>query len=156
MGRWKRAVGRRIGQQRTPWLCVVDAFRRGLDDDYTKVRLLALSKLVEYEGPTEEVVERLVSAIEEGERDLASGAIKLVKEIGEPAAPRLIEALMSDEKDIKLRAAGVLGDFRLGKHRKEVVSSVTALLEDENRDVRIAAISTSGLTAREQKPHPAI
>jgi len=119
---------------------IVRAFRRGLEDDHTDVRLLALTKLVDYEGPTAEVLERLVSAI--AQEDLASTAKKLLIRIGEPAAPRLIESLKSGKTKEKLVVADILGRLSLGKHRKEAVTEFTAILKDEDRDVRLAAIST--------------
>ena len=81
---------------------IVRAFRRGLEDDHTNVRLLAWTKLVDYEGPTDEVLKRLISVI--GQRDLAPTARKLLIEIGEPAASPLFESLTSGKTQEKLIA----------------------------------------------------
>jgi hypothetical protein len=117
---------------------IVQAFRRGLDDDNPNVRQLALTKLVDYEGPTDEVLKRLISAIVQPE--LVGTASRLLTKIGEPAAPRLLEALKSDKASEKLAVVDILGNLPLGKHRKEAVTEVTTVLKDEDRDVRIGAI----------------
>ena len=117
---------------------IVQAFRRGLEDANPNVRQLALTKLVDYEGPTDEVLERLISAISLPE--LAGTASQLLTRIGEPAVPRLLKAMKSDETSEKMIVVGILGQLDLGTHRKETVTEVTAVLHDEDRDVRIGAI----------------
>ena len=119
---------------------VVAAFRRGLEDDYLNTRKLALSKLVDFDGPTDKVLERLISAIEE-DPDLAPSARSLLAKIGEPAVPRVIKALESKKVNVRLTVADLLGSIRLGKHKREAVNHLTALLKDESCDVRVAAIN---------------
>ncbi len=117
---------------------IVQAFRRGLDDDKANVRQLALTKLVDYEGATEEVLERLISAI--NQRDLSATASSLLRRIGEPAVPHLLESLKSEKAGEKLTVIGILQTIQLGKHRQEAVTEVTAALQDPDREVRLAAI----------------
>ena len=119
---------------------IVATFRRGLNDNYLNTRVLALSKLVDFEGPTDKVLERLISAIEE-DTELAPSARNLLAEIGEPAVPRVIKALDSKKVKVRLTVAEMLGSIRLGTHQRKAVSHLTTLLEDENRNVRITAIN---------------
>jgi len=117
---------------------IVDVFRRGLKDGSPNIRALALSKLVDYEGATDEVLDQLIAAIGKPElKDVASS--KLVK-IGAPAAARLIKALEVDKT--KLVAIDILGRLDLGKCRNEAAAKLTKLLRDDDRKVRIAAIHT--------------
>lgn len=118
----------------------VEAFRCGLDDDNTEVRVLALSKLVEYEGPTDLVLSRLMRALDDEE--LSGTARYLLTNIGEPAVPRLIDAMESDRPIMKAIAVDILGKARLGKHRDKAVATVTSLLKDKDPRIRIIAIGT--------------
>jgi len=119
---------------------VVSAFRHGLEDGNTNVRLLALSKLVDYEEAMDEVMDQLIAAIGKPEvaPQLAGGARKLLIKIGAPAAPRLMKSLKSDKT--KLSAIDILGRIHLGKFRSEAVTNLTKLLKDEDPKVRIAVI----------------
>jgi HEAT repeat protein len=119
---------------------VVEAFRRGLKDDNTDVRVLALSRLVDHEGPTDEVLSRLMRALDEEE--LSGTAVKLLIQLGEPAVPRLIDAIENEKPSVKVIAADILGKIRLVKHRDKAVASVTSLLKDKDPQIRIAAIGT--------------
>jgi HEAT repeat protein len=119
---------------------IVAAFQRGLEDDYSETRKLALSKLVDFDGPTDEVLKRIISAIEE-DPDLVPTVRHLLAKIGEPAVPRVIEALESKKVRVRLTMADLLGSTQLGKHQREAVNHLTVLLKDESRDVRITAIN---------------
>lgn len=117
---------------------IVDVFRRGLKDGNPNIRALALSKLVDYEGATDEVLDQLIAAI--GKPALKSVARSKLVKIGAPAAPRLIGALEVDKT--RLIAVEILGRFDLGKCRNEAVAKLTNLLQDDDRKVRIATIDT--------------
>ena len=56
-----------------------EVFRRGLNDDSKRVQLVALTKLVEEEGATEENLDRLIAAI--GDPHISNEAIRLLIEL---------------------------------------------------------------------------
>jgi hypothetical protein len=123
---------------------IIEVFRRGLEDENHSVRRMALSKLVELEGATDENLRRLVSSL--GDPALQLTAQQHLLKIGEPAVPLLIEAIQRD--GTKSSAAYVLGRVRFRKHRREVIASLTKLLKDEKSDIRIAAIKALGRIAK--------
>lgn len=118
---------------------IVQAFRRGLDDENPNIQILALNSMVAYDGPSEELIARLISALEK--QELASTARRLLLEIGEPATPALLEVLKSGPKAQKAVVLGLLGQLELGKHGQQAVAEVAKLLRDEDRIFRIQAIT---------------
>ena len=95
---------------------IVEAFRRGLDDESPQIRQLALSKFVEFEGTTEEVMQRLITSL--ADPQLVNVAQKLLFQIGEPAVPPLLSALERDE--LKPSVAQILAQIKLGTRRKRL------------------------------------
>jgi HEAT repeat protein len=117
-------------------VAILEAFRRGLQDENYDIRRLAFSKLVEFEGATDEMLRQLISAISDPK--LQDTARRLLISIGEPAIPPLLEAIKRDET--KSVAAELLSHIPPGEHRTKVIANMIALLKDENREVRIVAI----------------
>jgi len=119
---------------------IVEAFRRGLEDDDVNVRQLALSGLVEFEGATDEVLKLLVSRLNDPFVGKAAG--QHLVNADEAAVPYLIDATKHDEMTVK--AIELLGRTKLGAQRATVVSALTTSLKDKRQPVRLAAIRSLG------------
>jgi hypothetical protein len=119
---------------------IVEAFRRGLEDDDVNVRQVALSGLVEFEGATDEVLKLLVSRLNDPFVGDAAG--QHLVNADEAAVPYLIDAMKHDEMTVK--AVGLLGRTKLGAQRATVVSALTAALKDKRQPVRLAATRSLG------------
>lgn len=119
---------------------IVEAFRRGLEDEDVNVRQVALSGLIEFEGATDEILKLLVSRL----NDPAEGPAvrQLLVNADEAAVPYLIEAMKQDEMTVK--AIELLGRTKLGAERATAVSALTAALKDKRRTVRLEATRALG------------
>ena len=121
---------------------LVELFWRGVDDDNLQIRGVSLEKIVELEGPTDKVLERLVLLTNKGltadDRQLAEKARLHLISIGAPAIPHLIDAIKKDETS--LYAMSALGAIPLGEHRATVTKQLTALLKSEDSNARQVAV----------------
>jgi HEAT repeat protein len=117
---------------------IAEAFRRGLEDEDVNIRLLALNKLVAFEGASDEVVRQLLSALRDP--GMAGHARNLLIDMGTPAAGSLIELLQSDETSLQIMVLDILGRIPLADHQESAVAQITAVLKSGDREVRIAAI----------------
>jgi hypothetical protein len=135
---------------------VEDAFRRALDDENADVRLLALSDALNRQGPTDDVLDRLVRAIED--EKLSNFAYNSLIAIGEPAIPRLIGQIEDSNMKVMGSATSILGSAYLGEHRERSVACLTGLLKNKDMrpDIRVNAIGSlrSIATADPDKDHP--
>jgi hypothetical protein len=135
---------------------VEDAFRYALDDKNADVRLLALSDALNRQGPTDDVLDRLVRAIEDDK--LRNFAYNSLIAIGEPAVPRLIGQIEDKNTKVIGMATDILGSAYLGEHQELAVACLTALLkkEDISPHIRVTAIGSlkSIATADPDKEHP--
>lgn len=119
---------------------IVEAFRRGLEDDDVNVRQVALSGLIEFEGATDEVLTLLVSRLNDPVE--VNAARQHLVNAGEAAVPYLIDAMKQDEMTVK--AIELLGRTKLGAERATAVSALTAALKDKRRTVRLEATRALG------------
>ena len=119
---------------------IVQAFHDGLNDSNGDVRCIALDGLVRLEGATVEVIELLVSRM--NDPVTGSTARQGVFRIGEPAVPFLIEAAKHDEG--KERAIRLLGETRLGDQHANVVEALIVCLGDEASEIRLEATRSLG------------
>jgi len=119
---------------------IVEAFRRGLEDDDVNVRQVALSGLVEFEGATDEVLTLLVSQLNDPVE--GNAARQHLVNAGEAAVSYLIDAMKHDEMTVK--AIELLGRTKLGAQRATAVSALTASLKDKRQPVRLAATRALG------------
>ena len=121
---------------------LVELFWRGLEDERLQIRTLSLDKIVDFEGPKDRVLERLVLLMNKrgtGEDlALARQARSRLISLGAPAIPYLIDAIKKNE--MSFYALSALGTVPLGKHRETVITLLTELLKSENKEVRLAAV----------------
>lgn len=122
---------------------LLELFWRGVDDDISQIQSLCLSKVVEFEGPTEKVLKQLAVLLATEQRtvndlEMVRQAERHLVAFGAPAIPYLIAAVKEDEPSC--RAISALARIPLGEHLATVTTQLTALLKSESKDVRIAAV----------------
>ncbi len=119
---------------------IVEVFRRGLEDDNAKVRQVAFSGLIEFEGTTDEILKLLVSRM--NDPVLGNTARQGLVNAGDAAIPYLIDVMKHEESTQQV--IQMLGNMRLGVQRTTVLSALTAALKDKRQPVRLAATRALG------------
>ena len=104
-----------------------------LNDTNDEVRLMAQAGLDQMRLSKEKAIHLCSKQL--GDSSYAEAALR---KSGQLAVPGLIEALESDEPDIRVKAARTLGC--LGEAAVDAAPALTAVLKDKNLDVRLAVV----------------
>lgn len=117
----------------------VPVFREVLHEDADMgLRGASISRLIGYDAITQADMPHLITILDKSESSSHRGrASEALAGIGQPALPALIERFDGTSREV--RTLAILAVGRMGPAAKSAAGQLQRLLEDPDRDVRIAA-----------------
>ncbi len=143
-----------LGRIETDATEVVPVLIRTLADQDANVRLSVAISLGRLGPEASAAAPALTQTLADPSNEVREASIAALKRIGAEAVPTLIQALTSDDNNIRLSAALILGD--IGKEAKTAIPALIATLQDEDAAVRGNAAASLGSISSEVEAKAAI
>jgi HEAT repeat protein len=126
----------------------IDALIQGLSNENPQVREMSAWTLSEIGVPTARVAPALISTLADPDENIRVVGSVALQNLGEPAAPYLIDALKAESAEIRLNAAYALGE--IGAPLDTILPALISRLTDPEWNVRrlvVRALVTVGAPA---------
>jgi HEAT repeat protein len=114
---------------------------QSLGDENASVRLAASASLVRIGEPA---TSNLIRALAKGDPVFLQAVVETLGALGPVAVPQLVKSLQASRETTLVRRYSALALARIGGDDERVVPGLSAALEDDNAEVRAAALEALG------------